>query len=304
MKTVLITGHTGFVGTNLTSYLNQKGFQTEGISLRNTVLTNISSSVSSIVHLAGKAHDLSNTSNAEDYFNVNTILTSKLFDQFLESNATTFIFISSVKAIADSLNGTLTEDEIPNPKTDYGKSKLEAERYILNKSLPKGKKIFILRPCMIHGPGNKGNLNLLYKIVKSGLPWPLGSFDNQRSFLSVENLCFVISELIKREDIPSGVYNLADDGYFSTNELVTLISNQFNRKPIILNIPKSFIKSVFGFGGFLGLSWNTRKLQKLTENYRVDNSKIKKVLKNTLPIKSKEGLKLTINSFINHKINK
>ena len=83
--------------------------------------------------------------------------------------------------------------------------------YILSKEIPKGKRVYILRPCMIHGPGNKGNLNLLYQLVSKGLPWPLGGFQNQRSFLSVENLCFVIKELLENESIPSGVYQVADD---------------------------------------------------------------------------------------------
>ena len=85
------------------------------------------------------------------------------------------------------MQGILTEDTIPNPKTHYGISKLQAENYILDQKLPEGKRVYILRPCMIHGPGNKGNLNLLYTLVKKGFPWPLGAFENQRSFLSIDN---------------------------------------------------------------------------------------------------------------------
>jgi len=85
-----------------------------------------------------------------------------------------------------------------------------AEQYILSQPIPEGKRVYILRPCMIHGPGNKGNLNLLYSLVTKGFPWPLGLFENSRSYLSIENLCFIIKELIDREDIPSGVYNVAN----------------------------------------------------------------------------------------------
>lgn len=59
-----------------------------------------------------------------------------------------------------------------------------------------GKQVYILRPCMIHGPGNKGNLNLLYNVVKKGIPWPLGSFENRRSFTSIDNLCYVVEGLL------------------------------------------------------------------------------------------------------------
>ncbi|MDP4679990.1 MAG: nucleoside-diphosphate-sugar epimerase, partial [Cyclobacteriaceae bacterium] len=98
------------------------------------------------------------------------------------------------------------------------------EEYIQSQPLPQGKSYYILRPCMIHGPGNKGNLNLLYKLISNGIPYPLAAFENKRSFLSVENLCFVIRELLERDDIPSGIYNVSDDEVLSSNTLIKLIA--------------------------------------------------------------------------------
>ncbi|MEI5579362.1 SDR family oxidoreductase, partial [Streptomyces brasiliscabiei] len=86
---------------------------------------------------------------------------------------------------ADQVVGELVEDVIPNATTHYGKSKLLAEKYILTKQIPESKRVYVLRPCMIHGPGNKGNLNLLYNLVSKSIPWPLGAFDNKRSFCSI-----------------------------------------------------------------------------------------------------------------------
>ena len=60
---------------------------------------------------------------------------------------------------------------------------------------------------MIHGPGNKGNLNLLYNVVKKGIPWPLGDFENRRSFTSIDNLCYVIEGLLTKE-VPTGIYHM------------------------------------------------------------------------------------------------
>jgi nucleoside-diphosphate-sugar epimerase len=114
-----------------------------------------------------------------------------LYDQFLQSKAKKFIYISCVKAAADTVDGVLTEDVLPNPVTAYGKSKLMAENYI-SANIPADKQVYILRSCMIHGPGNKGNLNLLHGIVKKGISYPFGAFKNVRSFLSIENICFVI----------------------------------------------------------------------------------------------------------------
>ena len=130
-----------------------------------------------------------------------------------------------LKAVADNVVGILNEDCEPNPKTHYGKSKLMAECYILSKKIARNKRVYILRPCMIHGPNNKGNLNLLYNLVSKRIPWILGSFQNKRSYCSIDNLLFIINELIKNNTIPSGVYNVADDQYLSTNEIISLISN-------------------------------------------------------------------------------
>ena len=160
-----------------------------------------------IIHLAGKAHDTKNQSQANVYFEINTELTKKIYDYFLDRSIKKFVFFSSVKAAADSVPGDiLTEDVVPSPVGPYGESKIAAEQYILNMKAEctnKDKQFYILRPCMIHGPGNKGNLNLLYSVVNKGIPWPLGSFDNRRTFTSIDNLCFVIEGLIK-QDVESG----------------------------------------------------------------------------------------------------
>lgn len=295
----IITGSSGFVGHNI---LNSHYFKDKFSFIcykRNTVFTDIESfeSCKFILHLAGKAHDLKNNSNPQSYYDVNTSLTVNLFDQFLASNVEVFIYMSSVKAVADDLNIELVEDFTPKPVTDYGKSKLYAEQYILSKSIPKCKRVYILRPCMIHGVGNKGNLNLLYRIVAKGFPWPLGSFDNKRSFCSIQNLCFIIKELIENDQIASGVYNIADDNPISTNDLVKLISQTLEKKLIIWNIPKRLVLRLFQLGDLLKLPFNTERLNKLTETYIVSNDKIKNAINKPLPVDSREGLTKSFQSF-------
>ena len=166
--------------------------------------------------MAGKAHDTKNQAAAEVYFKVNTGLTQRIFDFFLASEAKKFIFFSTVKSAADYVPGDiLTEECVPTPVGPYGESKIKAENYIIGKFAPKAlerefhnfddedheeflkcenleepikKQVYIMRPCMIHGPGNKGNLNLFYGVVSKGIPWPLGAFENRRSFTSIDNL--------------------------------------------------------------------------------------------------------------------
>jgi nucleoside-diphosphate-sugar epimerase len=292
--TLLISGISGFVGKNLSSFLAET-YQIKPF-LRNSKLP---ANYDIFIHLAGKAHDLKNSSNPEQYYQVNTELTKKVFDAFLVSNAQVFIAFSSVKAAADCVEGELTENATPNPTTHYGKSKLLAEQYILSKSIPQGKRVYIVRPCMIHGPENKGNLNLLYNLISKGFPWPLGKFKNERSYLSIENLCFIIKELIQRQDIPSGVYNVADDIPLSTNEIVTLIAESKGKKARFLHLNKTLIIYLARLGDLLRLPLNSERLKKLTESYIVSNAKIKLALGKPLPVSSKEGLIKTIKSFSN-----
>lgn len=256
------------------------------------------SSIDTIIHLAGKAHDTKNTSDQKAYFEINVGLTQKIFDQFLKSSAKKFIFFSSVKAVADNVIGEyLTEEEIPNPQTPYGKSKLEAEKYILNQTLSKEKKVYVLRPSMIHGPGNKGNLNLLYNLSKKGLPWPLGTYVNKRSFTSVDNLAFIINQFIKN-DIEEGIYQISDDEALSTNEIIGLISASQNRDAKIWNIPCKLMHIGAKIGDLLRLPLNSERLKKLTESYVVSNEKLKKAIGiDKMSISAEEGLKKTLASF-------
>lgn len=306
MTNILISGITGFVGLNLKDYLSNN-YRLTGLSRIASVENNCLSysqlnanewnQFSAFVHLAGKAHDLKKTSEEKDYFEVNTELTKQLFQQFLASDCETFVYMSSVKAAADTVDGFLDENWVPNPVTAYGKSKLAAEKYLLEQKLPEGKRLYILRPCMIHGPNNKGNLNLLYSFVSKGVPYPFGKYENQRSFVSVENLCFVIKELLENKQIASGIYHIADDATLSTNELVSLIGDAIGKPAKILKLSKGIVGVLAKIGDVIPFPVNSERVEKLTENYCVSNQKIKKALQKELPLTAQEGIRKTIVSF-------
>jgi nucleoside-diphosphate-sugar epimerase len=287
----LVTGASGFVGKNLfNEFKKHKSIQLSHWDKTKDVYTQLIAK-DGVIHLAGKAHDLKDISDPAEYYLVNTELTKILFDAFLNSSASTFIYFSSVKASADEVSGILLETNIPNPQTHYGKSKLKAEEYILSKKIPNTKRVYILRPCMIHGPRNKGNLNLLFKWVKKGYPWPLGLFNNQRSFCSIENVAFVVGELITRTNIPTGIYNLADDSPISTNFIIKMAGDVLNKNVKIINIPRQFIILLAKLGDTFGLTLNSERLKKLTESYIVSNKHLIQALGKELPINSQDGLK-------------
>lgn len=310
---ILITGVHGFVGSNLVEYLApaneiygldiiapEKSGVVKTYSWDDLDAGNVPE-VDAIVHLAGKAHDTKNQSAEEVYFKVNTGLTQKIFDYFMaHEGIKKFVFFSTAKAAADKVEGVLTEDVVPSPVGPYGESKIKAEEYILSRIRElenPAKQVYIFRPCMIHGPGNKGNLNLLYGVVKKGIPWPLGAFDNRRTFTSIENICFAVNGVLTK-DVSSGIYNMGDDEALSTNELIEEICKSLGKKTHIWKLPKGLMTGVAKLGGILHLPLNPERLQKLTENYVSSNAKIKKALGvEKLPVDARTGLQRTLESF-------
>jgi len=311
---ILITGVHGFVGSNLVAALSHE-HAIYGLDIiapeKEGVLKTFSwdeleavPEVDAIIHLAGKAHDVKSDGRGqkEEYMKINCGLTQKIFDYFLaHPNIRKFVFFSTAKAAADKVLGVLTEDVVPSPVGPYGESKIEAERYLLSKMeevrRQKGKETYILRPCMIHGPGNKGNLNLLFGVVRKGIPWPLGSFENRRTFTSIGNICFAVEGVLTR-DVPSGIYNMGDDEALSTNELIEEICKSLGKKARIWKLPKGLMNGVAKIGGWLHLPLNPERLRKLTEDYVSSNAKIKKALGvERMPVDAREGLRVTIKSF-------
>lgn len=310
---ILITGVHGFVGSNLVAYL-AKNNEIYGLDIiapeKEGVIKTYSwedldagrvPDVDAIIHLAGKAHDTKNQTVADVYFKVNFGLTTKVFDYFYNHpGIKKFVFFSTAKAAADKVDGVLTEDVKPSPIGPYGESKIAAENYILDKAkdgIPQDKSFYIFRPCMIHGPGNKGNLNLLYNVVKKGIPWPLGAFENRRTFTSIENLNFVIEGLLTK-DVPTGIYNMGDDEALSTNELIEEICKSLGKKAHIWKLPKGLMTGIAKIGGALHLPLDSERLRKLTENYVSSNAKIKKALGvDKMPVDARDGLKVTLESF-------
>ena len=283
---ILVTGAYGFVGTNMCRHLVSRGIECDSLDIAKgdapyarffswDELDGIDfSRYAAVVHLAGKAHDLKKVADEKSYFDVNVGLLKRVFER-AEGRVPRFIYFSSSKAAA--------------PDTAYGRSKLAAEEYLAGRAI-------VLRPAMIHGPGNKGNLNLLFAFARRGLPWPLAAFENVRSFASVGNVCAAVEALAARGG--NGVYPIADDEPVSTNRLIELIAEACGRRARLWRLPKGLMRLAARLGDVLRLPLDTERLGKLTEDSLIDNSALKKALGwDRMPVAAEEGLRLTLASF-------
>ena len=289
---ILITGAYGFVGTNLCRYLAGKGHECHALDIPAAKRDDVpyaafftwdalaggemipADRYDAVVHLAGKAHDLKKVASEQSYFDINVGLTEKIFNA-VQGKTERFVFFSSSKAAADG--------------NAYGRSKLAAEEFL-------GGRAIVLRPAMIHGPGNKGNLNLLWGLAKRGLPWPLAAFENKRSFASVGNVCAAVEALCERG--VNGIYPVADDEMLSTNRLIELIAEACGKRARLWKLPKAVMRAAAKVGDVLYLPLNTERLGKLTEDSFVDNAELKRLLGwEKMPITAEAGMRETLRSF-------
>jgi nucleoside-diphosphate-sugar epimerase len=298
-KKILILGSTGFVGKHFLKHLRSEFSELDIYEFNSNshikILCEYEYDI--IVNLAGKSQDTRTVKNPDDYYKSNTHLTKIIFDIFLNSKTNLFITLSSVKAVCDSLDREITEEFDEIPSTHYGKSKLLADKYILSKSVPENKRFYILRPSMIHGPGNSGNLRLLYNFISKGIPWPLGAFTSKKSLCSIDNLMFIFSEILQKKSIPSGIYNVADDDSLSLTDIVNIIAESINTKIRIINIPKLLVKIIAKIGNILNLPINDETLKKMTQSLVVSNLKLTTAIGAKMPVTAKDGLIKTIKSF-------
>ncbi|WP_426790079.1 NAD-dependent epimerase/dehydratase family protein [Sphingobacterium sp. WOUb80] len=299
MKVLVLGGSSGFLGSHLKRKLKDP-IQCEFVSMRNLNWSKDNYPTDCIINLVGKAHDFTGKATEEDFFFANFELAKKAFNIFVASQAKLFIHISSLAAIEEieSLK-SLSENATYNSVSAYGRSKQAAEEWLMSQQLPADKKLIILRPPMVHGAGDKGNLKQLYSIVSKGIPYPLVRFKNKRSFLSVDNFCFFVEQiLLQNEKINSGIYHLSDDETLSSNEIVNIMKQETGLKIPCFPLPKRIVSFLSKIGDHSrAFPLNTWRLKKLTSNLVVSNKKIKLALAiERLPKTAKEGLRDTIRS--------
>lgn len=228
MKKILITGSNSYIGTSFESYLKKKSpgkYQIKTVDMTDSSWKSTDFSEYDVVyHVAGIVHRKETPDNAHIYYEVNRDLTIKAAEKAKSEGVRQFIFLSTM-SVFGKLTGTVTKKTVPSPKTNYGKSKLQAEE-ALNKLRDSSFKVVIMRPPMVYGEGCKGNYNSVISIV-SKFPFFPKVF-NKRSVIDIENLSSFVEMAIDNE--LSGLYFPQNKEYVNTSRMACDIAVTLNKK--------------------------------------------------------------------------
>ena len=322
MKNILVTGATGFIGSYLLPILSQQKFQ-----ITAAVRKNLSQSLSRpirivkvgnidektnwqealegidiVIHLAARAHIINETiPNPEaEFIKVNTQGTANLIQQSIQAGVKHFIFISSIGAMTTQSDRILTENSPCHPDSPYGRSKLQAEQALINLAKDSNMTWTIIRPTLVYGPGNPGNMERLMKLIKRGLPLPFGAIKNRRSFVFVGNLVAAIITCLDHPNAANQIFLISDNQAVSTPQLIRLIAQQIQQPCRLLPVPTTLLR----FLGYLGdrvesitgknLPFNSYNIDRLLGSLTVDSSYIQKTLDWQPPFTLEQGLAQTI----------
>lgn len=319
---ILVTGANGFIGSALTKALLKQGFQVrmtgqvrprdlEALGGEWYPFPDLTGAVDwgpaldgvhGVAHLAGLAHRISVDlqKEREQYNQINHLATQSLATSLLRhSSVERFLFISSVAVYGEPSCFPITVQTDPCPVNPYGQSKLEAELDI-QRILAEGHPAWaILRPVLVYGPGNPGNMARLAKLLQRGIPVPVSALPNRRSFLFLGNLVDAISAYFKTQDPPTmKTWIVADEELVSTEALVRAMAEAMNISARILHVPDWLLRSTTFFGDVccrIGVPapWNSEVRGKLLGDFYVGIEPIKQELGWKPPFTMKEGFRLT-----------
>ena len=302
MSLIVLTGTTGYIGQNLTKYFNSKSKKNKSISLRfQNWHKMMPLETETIIHLAAINLNPQDSAFDEEYFRVNTELTSKLFRYFLSSNAKTFIFLSTTELI-DKQISEITEDANENPTNPFLQSKFEAEQFILKQVLPEGKRAIILRVAPVYGRETKSSLYDTFSFCKK-FPWFFGVFDTKQSFCYIDNLTEIIAQISERPNVASGIYNVADNEPIATLNLIHWIAAVFDKKAKIIKVPKGILNLFAKLGDIFKWEFNSKKLFEISRSRIINGNKVKEALEiSKMPFDTETAVIKTIEYYDSIKI--
>lgn len=296
----LVTGATGFLGTHLCRYFAAKNIDYRATSRMGSEpyfvtgdLTafndweNLFKDINVVVHSAAKAHDMSGLEQVQKlYQDVNLKLTVCLATEAKVNHVKTFIFISTIKVNGEeTFDHPFTAADNPAPIDPYGVSKYLAEVELLKLHEPPFFNVVIIRPCLIYGAGVRANFNTLISFVKKGWPLPFGLVNNKRSFVSVDNLVDLIYTCSVHPKASGELFLVSDGLDLSLAELIRKIAYALKKKNLLLPVPISLLRFIFGLFGKKELA------QRLLSNLQVDITKTKQLLEWAPPFTMDQALK-------------
>jgi lipopolysaccharide/colanic/teichoic acid biosynthesis glycosyltransferase/nucleoside-diphosphate-sugar epimerase len=309
---VLVTGANGFVGRpflkllNSTRSINAIGSLRRAEKLADTkepfvVVGDINAQtdwsfalagVQVVVHTAACVHVMADMAvdTLEKFQFVNVQGTLNLARQASSAGVQRFVFVSSIKVNGDSTKPgfRFKAEDTPVPLDAYGASKMEAEQGLLDIALQTGMEVVIIRPPLVYGPGVKANFATIIRLLKRGVPLPLGAINNQRSLVSLHNLMHLLVTCLTHPAAANQTFLVSDGEDVSTTDLLRRMGQVMSRPARLVPVPVNLLK--------LGAVMLGRQdlIQRLCGSLQVDIEKTRRLLDWTPPISLDEGLKLTV----------
>ncbi|MEG0314783.1 MAG: NAD-dependent epimerase/dehydratase family protein [Erysipelotrichaceae bacterium] len=245
MKKILITGKGSYIGTHVRDELRKHTdkFYVEELDVTGNEWKKIDfSKYDTIYHVAGIAHIRETKENAYLYYKVNRDLAVEIAKKAKDEGVRHFIFMSSmsVYGLVQS-EAPITIETEPSPKTNYGKSKNEAEKLLASLESDKFK-ICIIRPPMVYGENSPGNLSKLIKVVKIIRMFP--TIQNKRSYIDVNVLSTYISEIIEGDE--RGIYLPQNNDYLCTSSYIFNLSDSMNINVHKISIFNNLLQFLIG----------------------------------------------------------
>ncbi|KAF0220654.1 MAG: NAD-dependent [Geobacteraceae bacterium] len=251
--------------------------------------------IDTVIHLAARVHVMKEVASnpLSEFRKTNTEGTLQLAKQAAAAGVKRFVFMSTI-GVNGNTSGcrAYTEDDKPAPHNPYSVSKLEAEIGLREISEKTGMEVVIIRAPLVYGPGNPGNFLSLLCIIAKGIPLPLASINNRKSFLYAENLADALACCATNPAAAGQTYLVSDREDVSTPELIRRVASALGRPARLIPFPTDLMRLA---GRMLGKS---SAVERLVGSLQVDNSKIQKELGWKPPFTMQEGLQSTAEWFL------
>lgn len=302
-NSIILTGATGFIGAHLLKELIAQKYEVKCL-LRDcaNILPSEVEKIdiqkycryektrkeldknNTLIHIAGLTPSSSTKHSSDNFYVDNVELTKKLADAAVRLGVKRFIFLSSIGVCGAQAKTALTENSIPNPIDEYSKSKLKAEMLLLDISKTTDMEVVILRPPMVYGPNALGNFNALVKLVKLGVPLPIGALNNKKTFCGVDNLIDFILACVDYKQSLNDMFLIGDSESVSTKELVQYIGEAIEKPIRTFPVPIMVLNAL---GILIG---KTKTVSKLSSSLEIDISKAVRILNWKPSVSARNGI--------------